>query len=105
VNEANAIQRSETAAFFKENGIAVMVGDWTRQDPHITRILKDYGRSGVPMYLFYPPGSGHSNGILLPQILTVDNLRAEIEMKGKLAGNGPNRVWTHRFVTKADRAL
>jgi thiol:disulfide interchange protein DsbD len=81
VNEANAIRRPETAAFFKENNIAVMVGDWTRQDPHITAILKSYGRSGVPMYLFYPAGAKRMDGILLPQILTVGNVRAGIEPK------------------------
>lgn len=79
VNEAVAIRRSETAAFFEANDISVMVGDWTRQNPDITAMLQDYGRAGVPMYLYYPAGAGRLDGILLPQILTVEKLRQSIE--------------------------
>jgi thiol:disulfide interchange protein/DsbC/DsbD-like thiol-disulfide interchange protein len=94
VNEAIAIQRSETAAFFEANNISVMVGDWTRQNPDITAILRDYGRAGVPMYLYYPPGAGRLDGILLPQILTVESLRNSIETarRGRPAVRRPPRT-------------
>jgi len=46
----------------------VMVGDWTRGDPAISRFLSAHGRSGVPFYLFYPAGGGEPRE--LPQILT-----------------------------------
>jgi DsbC/DsbD-like thiol-disulfide interchange protein/cytochrome c biogenesis protein CcdA len=73
VNEASAIDRAETAAAFAKAGIVVMVGDHTRRDPAITRFLARYGRSGVPLYLYYPEGG---KAQILPQVLTVDMLAA-----------------------------
>jgi thiol:disulfide interchange protein len=73
VNEAAAIDRQETANAFAKAGIVIMVGDYTRRDPEITRFLAKYGRSGVPLYLYYPKGG---EAQILPQVLTVDTLTA-----------------------------
>ena len=67
VNEKAAIERSEVADAFKAGNVAVLVGDWTRGDPAITRFLTAHGRSGVPFYLFYAPGQPLT---VLPQVLT-----------------------------------
>jgi thiol:disulfide interchange protein len=72
VNEKAAIERPETIAHFKTRHITVMAGDWSRNDPAITRFLEAQGRSGVPLYLFYPAGGGEP--VVLPQILTVAGL-------------------------------
>jgi thiol:disulfide interchange protein DsbD len=45
------------------------VADWTRRDPAITRQLERHGRSGVPLYLLYAPGSEEAP-VVLPQLLT-----------------------------------
>lgn len=71
VNEATAINRDETVAAFEKAGIVSMVGDYTRRDPVITRFLAKHGRSGVPLYLYYPP---QGEAKILPQILTVSDL-------------------------------
>lgn len=71
VNEAAAIDRDETAKAFARAGIVTLVGDHTRRDPAITRFLARHGRSGVPLYLYYPKGGGAQ---ILPQVLTVDML-------------------------------
>jgi len=68
VNERAAIERSEVAKAFAAKHVVVMVGDWTRGDPAISRFLGSHGRSGVPFYLFYPAGGGEPRE--LPQILT-----------------------------------
>jgi len=68
VNEASAIDRDETDAAFRKAGVKVMVGDWTNGDPAITRFLDGRARAGVPLYLWYEPGSGEPEE--LPQILT-----------------------------------
>jgi thiol:disulfide interchange protein DsbD len=47
----------------------MLKADWTKQDSAITAELARYGRSGVPLYLFYPAGE-FSQPIVLPQILT-----------------------------------
>ena len=71
VNEAAAIDREDTAAAFAKAGIKTMVGDYTRRDPAITRFLAQHGRSGVPLYLYYPKGG---EARVLPQVLTVQTL-------------------------------
>ncbi|PHR60231.1 MAG: hypothetical protein COA43_08015 [Robiginitomaculum sp.] len=79
VNERVAIKKQETATFFKEANITVMVGDWTSQDPAITKILTQYKRAGVPMYLYFKPGTKANQGVLLPQVLTPAILKKSIE--------------------------
>ncbi len=71
VNEAAAIDRSETIDALAKGGIVTMVGDYTRRDPAITRFLAKYGRSGVPLYLYFPK---NGEARVLPQILTVTDL-------------------------------
>jgi len=70
-NEANAISREEVKAIIKQHGYATLKGDYTNSDPAITAVLKEFKRSGVPLYLVYPANpSGKAE--LLPQILTQD---------------------------------
>ena len=68
VNEKAAIDRAEVTKAFSDRHVVVMVGDWTRGDPAISRFLSAHGRSGVPFYLFYPANGGEPRE--LPQILT-----------------------------------
>ena len=69
VNEASAIERAETKRAFDKAGVQVLVGDWTRRDPAITRFLTAQGAAGVPLYLWYPAGSGAPQQ--LPQVLSL----------------------------------
>ena len=55
-------------AAFAQHGVAYLRGNWTRETPKITTLLKAYGRSGVPLYLYFAPGA--SRPAMLPQILT-----------------------------------
>ena len=68
VNESAAIEREEVRAAFAKAGVQVLVGDWTRRDPAITRFLTAQGAAGVPLYLWYAPGAGSPEQ--LPQVLT-----------------------------------
>lgn len=73
VNEKVALSQSSVVDMFKRSGITYLKGDWTNRDPEITRILTEFGRSGVPLYVFYPAGAANSTKpIVLPQILTPD---------------------------------
>ena len=78
VNERVALSRPEVHEAFAKAGITYLKGDWTREDPKITAVLKAHGRSGVPLYLLYPAGGGEPR--VLPQLLTegvvVDALKA-----------------------------
>lgn len=71
VNENVSIETAATAAAFKKAGVVVLVGDWTRRDPAITRFLTTQGAAGVPLYLWYP-GGGEAQK--LPQVMTPSTL-------------------------------
>ncbi|RZI57035.1 MAG: thiol:disulfide interchange protein [Rubrivivax sp.] len=69
VNERVALSTDEVREAFEKQGVTYLKGDWTRQDPRITELLKQHDRSGVPLYLFYPAGTGGAAQVL-PQLLT-----------------------------------
>ncbi len=73
VNERVEIERVAVAAKFRAAQVAVLRGDWTRGDPMIGRFIEAQGRSGVPLYLFYPR-DGEAQ--VLPQVLTPGTLIA-----------------------------
>lgn len=74
VNESTSIERESTRAAFEKAGVVVLVGDWTRRDPAITRFLTAQGVAGVPLYMWYPAGGAEPRQ--LPQVLTPDMLAA-----------------------------
>ena len=68
VTERVALSSASVREAFATRGIVYLKGDWTRQDPAITRFLRDFGRDGVPLYVFFP--AGNVTPSILPQILT-----------------------------------
>jgi len=73
VNEKVALNANSVRALFRDRGIRYLKSDWTRRDPMITEALSRFGRSGVPLYLFYSAGS-RGVAAVLPQILTPGTL-------------------------------
>ncbi len=71
VNDRVALQQSSVASTFREQGITYLKGDWTNQDREISAKLAEFGRSGVPLYLFFAAGED-AEPTVLPQILTPD---------------------------------
>lgn len=67
-NERLALKTADVKAAFEQSGVKVLKADWTRRDAGIARVLETFGRAGVPLYLYYAPGSG-SKPQELPQIL------------------------------------
>ncbi|MFZ5493108.1 MAG: protein-disulfide reductase DsbD family protein [Pseudomonadota bacterium] len=67
VNKQVALDTGTVAKRFAELGITALAADWTRYDPAITQALAGFGRSGVPLYVYYPPGGEPR---LLPAVLT-----------------------------------
>lgn len=71
VNEKVALSTHDVKAAFKAADITYLKGDWTKRDAEITAMLTQFGRSGVPLYVFYPAGKS-SKPVELPQVLTPD---------------------------------
>jgi thiol:disulfide interchange protein/DsbC/DsbD-like thiol-disulfide interchange protein len=76
VNERTTLASSSVGNAFKEAQVQVLVGDWTKRDDGITKVLASHGRSGVPLYLWYAPGKDEP--VILPQILTPDIITSQI---------------------------
>ena len=74
VNHAVALNTQSTKSLFAKMHVDYLVGDWTNKDASITRYLQSYGRSGVPLYVYYPAPNAQSGQrpapVILPQILT-----------------------------------
>lgn len=79
VNERVALRSSAVADAFAKRDVVALKADWTTRDPMIGRILGSLGRSGVPLYALYPPGSPGEAPTLLPQILTEGAVIAAID--------------------------
>src|SRR5207244_11029029 len=77
INERVALDSEAVRQAFAARGIVPLKGDWTSQNPEITRFLQRFGRSGVPLYLLY---AGKGDPVMLPQILTVASV---LEAVGK----------------------
>ncbi len=67
-NERLVLSSPRLANHFASQGIAYLKADWTRRNPAITRALSEFGRSGVPLYVYYPPAA--TEPVVLPQLLT-----------------------------------
>src|SRR5437762_6660075 len=76
-NEANVLEAGAVRDAFQRLGVTRIKADWTNADPAITKILKQFGRPGVPMYVLYP--GNHAEPILFPEVLTQNLILEKLE--------------------------
>jgi thiol:disulfide interchange protein len=67
-NEANVLESQEVREAFQRRGVVKLRADWTNGDPVITKLLQQFGRPGVPLYVLYPGKS--EEPIVFPELLT-----------------------------------
>ncbi|MCP5155913.1 MAG: thioredoxin family protein [Ectothiorhodospiraceae bacterium] len=70
VNERTALATDAVRDAMRARDVAYLKGDWTNRDPEISALLASFDRSGVPLYVLYPPTSSGREPVVLPQILT-----------------------------------
>jgi thiol:disulfide interchange protein DsbD len=76
-NEKAVLENSEVREAFQRHGVVKMKADWTNGDPAITKILQQFGRPGVPLYVLYP---GKSEApVVFPELLTKNILLDKLE--------------------------
>jgi thiol:disulfide interchange protein DsbD len=76
VNERVALETPAVHHAFEQAGVVKFKGDWTNRDAEITSSLKELGRAGVPLYLFWAPGAERPK--ILPQVLTESLILSEL---------------------------
>jgi thiol:disulfide interchange protein/DsbC/DsbD-like thiol-disulfide interchange protein len=69
VNEQVALDIDSTKKLFAQKHVALFRGDWTHDDPEISKTLREFNRDGVPLYLLYSPGNPAAPQVL-PEVLT-----------------------------------
>ena len=67
-NEKIALSSVKVQNYFKSKDITYLKADWTNKSPEILKSLKKYGRTGVPLYIYWEPSM--SEPMVLPAILT-----------------------------------
>lgn len=67
-NEKIALSSLKVQNYFKSQDITYLKADWTNKSPEILESLKKYGRTGVPLYIYWEPSMSEPR--VLPAILT-----------------------------------
>jgi thiol:disulfide interchange protein len=85
-NEQVTLNHPEVQRKMREK-VVLMKADWTNEDPAITALLQQYGRSGVPLYLLYD--GSNPVATVLPQLLTPALVLGALEKlpAKRIAGN------------------
>ena len=76
-NEANVLENAEVREAFQRHGIVKLKADWTNGDPTITKLLQQFGRPGVPLYVLYP--GKNEEPIVFPEVLTKGMVLEKLE--------------------------
>ena len=76
-NEASVLESNAVREAFRRHAIVKLKADWTNGDPVITKLLKQFGRPGVPLYVLYPGKSG--DPIVFPELLTQSMILEKLE--------------------------
>jgi thiol:disulfide interchange protein/DsbC/DsbD-like thiol-disulfide interchange protein len=76
-NEKSVLESAAVREAFQRHGVVKLRADWTNGDPIITKLLQQFGRPGVPLYVLYPGKS--EEPIVFPELLTKSILLDKLE--------------------------
>ena len=76
-NEKSVLESAAVRDAFQRHGVVKLKADWTNGDPAITKILQQFGRPGVPLYVLYPGKSAEP--IVFPELLTKNIVLEKLE--------------------------
>src|SRR4051794_3421418 len=76
-NEASVLEARDVREAFQRHGIVKFKADWTNGDPVITKLLQQFGRPGVPLYVLYP--ARNEEPIVFPEVLTKSMVLEKLE--------------------------
>jgi len=76
-NEASVLEAHDVREAFQRHEIVKLKADWTNGDPVITKLLQQFGRPGVPLYVLYP--AKNEEPIVFPEVLTKGMVLEKLE--------------------------
>lgn len=69
-NKKTSLRTSAAKKLYEQYNVALVEADNTRTDPRIARVLEQYNRAGVPLYLVFPADDPDAEPEVLPEVLT-----------------------------------
>jgi thiol:disulfide interchange protein len=76
-NEASVLESETVREAFQRHSVIKFKADWTNGDPIITKLLQQFGRPGVPLYVLYPGKS--EKPVVFPELLTKSIILDKLE--------------------------
>ncbi len=76
-NESTVLETEAVRSAFSQRQIVKLKADWTNGDPAVTKLLKQFGRPGVPLYVLYPGGAAEP--YVFPELLTKNIVLEKLE--------------------------
>jgi len=76
-NEASVLEAQDVREAFQRHGVVKLKADWTNGDPMITKLLQQFGRPGVPLYVLYP--AKNEEPFVFPEVLTKGMVLEKLE--------------------------
>jgi thiol:disulfide interchange protein/DsbC/DsbD-like thiol-disulfide interchange protein len=76
-NEASVLETAAVREAFQRHNIVKLKADWTNGDPAITKLLKQFGRPGVPLYVLYRGKT--ADPFVFPELLTKSIILDKLE--------------------------
>ena len=70
VNKQTTLNHSKVKNVIKQKNIILLEADWTSYNSEITKAIYDYGRAGIPLYVYYPNRNNKEKFVILPELLT-----------------------------------
>lgn len=88
LNEVVALDSKAVKTALRLNNITLLKADWTQSDPAVTAFLAKFGRTGIPLYVYFPGKS--KKPIVLPQLLTPNIILDAISKSSVTSGKPQN---------------
>lgn len=86
-NKKSSLRTDASASLYKQHNVALVEADYTRKDPTIGKVLEQYERAGVPLYLVFPADGGEPE--VLPNVLTPQIIEAAIQRASGIPSEQP----------------
>ena len=91
VNEYTVLADDDVRERFAELQVQLVRADWTNRDAEIAKLLRAFGRSGVPLYVIFP-GGRPDHPLVLPEVITTGIVLEKLEeaeaLRRESAGRG-----------------
>ncbi len=85
-NESTVLETKAVRDAFTQRQVVKLKADWTNGDREITKLLKQFGRPGVPLYVLYSGGAAQP--YIFPELLTKNIVLEKLEtINQNLAAN------------------